>query len=163
MVGWLVCRVTSGLLFSWYQLWFLNPAVYALALSIHVRSINSIPCGQTLAAATPSNPCMTPHAIAPLRSAATASQSAAAGPACWLNPGDAAKLDRFERRFVWFKSRLEERKEVSRRALLAGQLFQYSYALAPACMLRTDGGPVSAWVRTTHTPPGLANLHCPPQ
>lgn len=26
--------------------------------------------------------------------------------------GDAAKLDRFERRFVWFKSRLEERREI---------------------------------------------------
>lgn len=26
--------------------------------------------------------------------------------------GDAAKLDRFERRFAWFKGRLEERKEV---------------------------------------------------
>ncbi|KAI8462913.1 MAG: subunit of GARP complex [Monoraphidium minutum] len=26
--------------------------------------------------------------------------------------GDAAKLDRFERRFVWFKTRLEERKEI---------------------------------------------------
>lgn len=26
--------------------------------------------------------------------------------------GDAAKLDRFERRFAWFKQRLEERKEV---------------------------------------------------
>lgn len=26
--------------------------------------------------------------------------------------GDAAKLDRFERRFAWFKTRLEERKEV---------------------------------------------------
>jgi hypothetical protein len=27
-------------------------------------------------------------------------------------PGDAAKLDRFDRRFVWFKSRLDERREV---------------------------------------------------
>jgi hypothetical protein len=26
--------------------------------------------------------------------------------------GDAAKLDRFERRFTWFKGRLEDRKEV---------------------------------------------------
>jgi hypothetical protein len=26
--------------------------------------------------------------------------------------GDAAKLDRFERRFAWFKGRLEERKEL---------------------------------------------------
>jgi hypothetical protein len=32
-----------------------------------------------------------------------------AGPAA---SGDAAKLDRFERRFTWFKTRLEERKEV---------------------------------------------------